>query len=137
LGKTELRRATLLVFWCLECCEWGPTFHDLSAERVTTLNAKGRPLPAPKQASATDLPERRMTLVPVAAGKRGGRGPKVGGTATWLQSPAVPECVRCHQPMSFVLQLASDRTISYGDVGTLYSFVCPKCQVSATLVQSH
>lgn len=139
LGKTKLRRATLPVFWCLECGDWDPVFHDLSGERITTLDRKGKPLPAPKAASAADLRERPMTLVPLVAGKRAGsvRGAKAGGAPAWLQSPEVPECVRCRAPMAFALQLPSDRSISFGDVRTLYAFVCPACQVSATLVQSH
>jgi hypothetical protein len=39
--------------------------------------------------------------------------------------------------MAFVLQLASDSRISYGDMGMLYAFACPDCRITASLVQSH
>jgi hypothetical protein len=137
LPKTKLRRKTWPVFWCLECCAWGPTFHDISAERLVALDAKGRPVRPPEAVAPTRLRERRMTLQASPKGKTESSGSKAGGTACWLQSPDVPACPNCLGAMRFVLQLASDRTISYADVGQLYSFACPNCRVSATLVQSH
>lgn len=137
LSKTKLRRKSWPVFWCFECAEWKPTYHDVSDNDLKTLGPQGRALAIAPDSAPSALRERRMTLRASVAGKTDSAGSKVGGAPAWVQRPAVPSCVRCKEPMSFVLQLASDRTINYEDSGTIYSFACPDCCVSATLLQSH
>jgi hypothetical protein len=80
------------------------------------------------------LEERAVSLAPLSSPK--GSASKVGGWPAWLQGPAVPDCARCSKPMAFFAQLGSLPTLSFGDDGVLYSFVCLKCGVSASLIQS-
>lgn len=137
LPKTKLKRKSWPVFWCFECGDWKQTYHDVSGQAIRTLGPKGRPLAARPDSAPPALRERRMTLRASVTGKIDSTGSKAGGAPAWVQSSVVPACVRCKEPMRFVLQLASDRSISYEDCGTLYSFVCADCRVSATLLQSH
>jgi hypothetical protein len=137
LPKAKLRRKSWPVFWCFECAEWEPRYHDVSGKTITTLSPRGRPLAAVVGSAPPALRERRMALRASAVGKTNSTGSKVGGAPAWVQTSAVPACVRCKEPMSFMLQLASDRKINFEDRGTLYSFASLDCHVSATLLQSH
>jgi hypothetical protein len=138
LPKTMLGRDQFPVFWCLACLEWDPVFYELPSPTPQALNKSGQRLkPLKVKQGEEDLPARVLTLVPVASGKKAGRKSKLGGKPTWIQMDQTPDCPKCENPMAFVLQLASDSRISYGDMGMLYSFVCPECHVSAALIQSH
>jgi len=138
LPKTPLGSGKLPLFWCLDCLEWDATFFDLSSLIPKAIAAEGKAAKAgANQTGEEDLPERRVSLVPVPPGKKAGRKSKIGGSPTWIQSKSTPDCPKCEKPMAFVLQLASDRHISYCDLGMLYSFACPDCKVSASLIQSH
>ena len=138
LPKTSLGQGKLPVFWCLDCLEWDAVFFDISGPAPKPFKPGGKTAKAGKiKAGEEDLPERRMTLVPVADGKKAGRKSKVGGLPTWIQMEETPDCPKCEKPMAFVLQLASDSRISYGDMGMLYAFACPECSVAASLIQSH
>jgi hypothetical protein len=135
LPKTMLGRRKLPVSWCLSCAEWGPSFYEMSADALKPLNKDGKPIAARKvEKGEKDLPMAAAILAPIA---KGGRKSRLGGKPAWIQGEETPDCPRCKTAMSFALQLASDRGISYGDVGILYAFVCGDCEVMATLVQSH
>jgi ankyrin repeat protein len=138
LPNTALCRDRLPVFWCLGCLEWDAAFFDLSGQLPRPFNPAGKKSNPPKLKSGEeDLPERQVTLVPVATGKKAARKSKLGGSPTWIQMEETQDCPKCKKPMGFVLQLASDSRISYGDVGMLYAFACPDCQITASLIQSH
>lgn len=135
LPKTAVGRRKLPVLWCLSCAEWGPSFYDMSADVLKPLNKDGKAIGARKvEKGEKDLPMAAAVLAPVA---KGGRKSRLGGKPAWIQGEETPDCPRCSKAMTFALQLASDRGISYGDVGILYAFVCEGCEVMATLVQSH
>ena len=138
LPKTPLSAGKLPVFWCLDCGEWDAAFFDISNPTPKAMVAKGKAANAgSNETGEEDLPERRVTLVPVPPGKKAGRKSKIGGSPSWIQSESTPDCPKCEKPMAFVLQLASDSRISYCDMGMLYNFACPDCKVSASLIQSH
>lgn len=138
LPETALGRGTLPVFWCLGCGEWDPTFFDFSGEVPTPLSAAGATATGKDLGlGEADLPEKRVVLVPVPAGKKAGPKSKIGGTPSWIQSEEKPTCPKCGKEMAFVLQLASDARISFCDMGMLYAFACPECRVTASLIQSH
>ncbi|MEY2880673.1 MAG: hypothetical protein RLZZ15_3053, partial [Verrucomicrobiota bacterium] len=139
-----LARAPVTVRWCLECGEWDPIFHSLAAREtsapaaVVVADATTATAASSEEADAAPtLPARRLTLVPVAPGKKAGRKSKLGGAPSWIQSDGTPDCRTCEKPMAFLLQLNSDAHVSYGDVGMLYAFACPECRLLATVVQSH
>jgi len=138
LPGTALGRRELPVFWCLDCLEWSAAFFDISKEppRPWSRTIAGRKMPKLAEGE-NDLPERRLTLVPVTDGRKAGRKSKLGGPPAWIQMDETPDCPKCERTMAFVLQLASDSRISYGDMGILHAFACPECRITATLVQSH
>jgi ankyrin repeat protein len=138
LSKTPMGSGRLPVFWCLSCLEWDAAFFDVSRPvPKAIIAAAGTAKAAVGQTGEEDLPERRVTLVPVPAGRKAGRKSKIGGSPGWIQSEATPSCPKCKKPMAFVLQLAGDAKISYSDQGLLYAFACPECHVTASLIQSH
>lgn len=136
LPKNTLGRPDLPILWCQDCGDWGPLFFDLSNDTPVPINgavtAKNR-----AKFSQFDLEARAVSLAPVPAGKSAGRKSKAGGAPTWIQTEEIPECPKCKQGMTFVLQLASSAHIGFCDMGMLYAFVCPDCKVGATLIQSH
>jgi len=136
LPKNKYCQVDFPVFWCLDCCEWGPMFFDLSKERVIPFG-KGMLVAKALDFSKSNLGLRSVSLMPVVADKKIGRKTKLGGSPAWIQGEQIPECPKCKHGMTFVLQLASNSQISFGDMGMLYAFVCPDCKVSATLIQSH
>lgn len=136
LPNTDLGRRMLPLFWCRSCQEWEAAFWDISHPIAKILQAQGKN--AKKiEPGEQDLPERRIQLVPVPAGKKAGAKSKLGGAPNWIQSPATPNCPKCDKPMAFMLQLASNSPIAYGDMGMLYAFACPECKMAASVVQSH
>ena len=138
LPKTALGRGRLPVFWCLECLEWDAAFFNLSGSVPKPFNAAGRKTkPGRIKTGGENLAERWVTLIPVASRKKAGRKSKAGGQPAWIQMDETPGCPKCEKSMAFVLQLASDSRISYGDMGMLYAFACPECRVTASLIQSH
>ncbi len=130
ITKSPLGAHLLEIPWCLACGDWGPMFYPLGRN---LLAIAGGALPEPGD---SDLAEKPLQLVPVPSGKKAGRKSKLGGKPNWLQSDEAPDCPECHAPMAFVLQLASDARISYGDLGMLYAFICPECRKLAVLAQS-
>ena len=67
---------------------------------------------------------------------------RVGGAPAWVQSPWVPQCKGCGQPMRFVLQLDSHIPQAdggeehyWGSGGVLYGFACTPCGHSAYITQ--
>jgi ankyrin repeat protein len=138
LPKTALGRRMLPVFWCLDCLECDAAFFDVSGVVPKAVSADGRTVEVGKiSAGEDDLPPRPLTLVPVPERKKAGRKSKLGGAPAWIQMEETPDCPKCEKPMAFVLQLASDSHIGYGDAGVLYAFACPECLLSASLIQSH
>jgi hypothetical protein len=136
LPDEKLGRTDFPVFWCLDCAEWGPIFFDSSKQQVVPYG-KTKPTGKPVPFSDSDLEALSVSLVPVPAGKKAGGKSKLGGSPAWIQSEEIPECPKCKQGMTFVLQLASNSEISFGDMGMLYAFLCRGCKISATLIQSH
>ena len=57
---------------------------------------------------------------------------KIGGRPDWIQGDETPSC-QCGERMVFVAQLEchGGGGINFGDVGSGYAFVCPKCSHSA------
>jgi hypothetical protein len=57
---------------------------------------------------------------------------KAGGLPFWVQTDATPTC-SCGTKMKFIAQLEerAARGLNFGGGGTVYSFVCPACRVSA------
>lgn len=135
LPKTALGRRKFPVLWCMNCGEWDAAFFDISG--TTPKPLAGISSKAANGCGEEDLPEHRAILAPVPSGKKAGHKSKLGGSPTWIQSETIPDCPKCKKPMAFILQLASDSRISYCDMGMLYSFSCPDCQMSASLIQSH
>jgi hypothetical protein len=70
-----------------------------------------------------------------------------GGSPSWVQYEDWPNCVRCQQPMEFILQLSSETLLDgteqvdarfFMDIdhfGTLYLFHCERCNVSCSVTQ--
>lgn len=138
LPEPSRKAWNLPVFWCLGCLEWDATFLDHSGIFPKAIATKGKTgAVGSDPARENDLPERGVTLVPIPSGRKAGRKSKLGGSPCWIQAESMPDCPKCEKPMAFILQLASDSRISYGDMGMLYVFGCPDCQVSASLIQSH
>lgn len=137
LPDNPLGRERVPVFWCLTCLEWDPAFFELSRPFVTPLPNHPREdaAKAGAEPGESDVPEQPLKLVP--AEKKAGRKSKLGGAPTWIQGDETPDCPKCEEPMAFALQLASNSKVSYGDMGVLYAFVCEKCRVTSSLVQSH
>jgi hypothetical protein len=131
LRLPKLGRPSLPIVYCLNCMSWDPLYVDYSADALRIV----RQSKAEKVNDDAALEERAVSLVPLASPKTSAS--KVGGSPTWLQGPAIPDCIGCKEPMTFFGQLKSLPTLSFGDDGVLYSFVCPDCKVSATLIQSH
>lgn len=134
LAGLGVKRRDYPVHWCTDCCDWGPLFFDLATDEPTAIGP-AEAWEAGDEDLSTPVPAREVTLAPAAA--RGKGGSRLGGEPGWLQEESTPDCPRCGDPMAFVLQLAGTRDIDFCDEGRLYSFACPACLVSATLIQSH
>jgi hypothetical protein len=127
VGRRDFR-----VVYCLNCMSF-PGLLVLDYSKLAL-----RVLEQAKQDRVNEddaYPPRRVTVKRLESPTR--HVSKVGGTPTWIQGPDIPDCVRCKQPMSFFVQLRSLPDLSFVDEGTLYTFVCAKCKVSASLIQSH
>ena len=137
LPKNPLGRRRLPILWCLSCMPWEPSFYDISGRLPKPLNDKGKPLVVKKLVQGEeDLDLRPATLAPVPQGKRAGRKSRIGGAPAWIQMEETPDCPKCTAAMTFVMQLNSEPCM-YGDMGILYTFACPECDVIASFVQSH
>jgi hypothetical protein len=131
LRLPQLGRRHLPIVYCLNCMSWDALYVDYSSDALRIVRQ-------PKLEKVNDDPaleERAVSLAPLASTNTSAS--KVGGSPKWLQGPDVPDCARCAKPMRFFAQLKSLPDLSFGDEGMLYSFVCPACKVSATLIQSH
>jgi hypothetical protein len=133
----KFNRRDFPVLWCLDCCDWGPLFFELSKKDVMPCVGKKK-LPAKqKKFSESDLEACALSLTPLKGTGNTNLKSKLGGMPTWVQNDGTPECCMCGQGMKFVVQLANCPQISFADAGMLYAFVCPDCNVAATLIQSH
>jgi hypothetical protein len=121
------------VFWCLTCSEWDASFFDFSKETVKSFGG----VETNEASFLEPLTERLLIFDSEASDDEAEAKSKLGGSPTWIQGEEPPDCPKCQKTMVFLLQLASNAHISFGDVGMLYVFACRDCQVSATLVQSH
>ena len=138
MPRTVLGKRKLPVFWCLSCFEWGTTFYDISNGTPKPLNDRGLIITRVKLKSGEeDVEHTAMKLSQLPSNKKAGARSKLGGSPRWVQQEAIPECPRCDRSMSFLLQLASDSDIAFADMGLLYAFVCEKCKVLGSLIQSH
>jgi hypothetical protein len=138
LPQMQFAVRTLPLFWCLACTEWQPSFYALAEGKPIALDSKGIAIKSNSlQPGEDDLPARAAILSPVASATKARRKSKVGGKPDWIQTDASPDCPRCREAMAFVAQLASDKHISYDDLGMLYAFACEPCKIVATLIQSH
>ncbi|HXH41565.1 MAG TPA: hypothetical protein VNN08_23255 [Thermoanaerobaculia bacterium] len=62
---------------------------------------------------------------------------KIGGAPEWIQTPDVPVCASCSEPMSFYGQLDSvGDDFSLADCGMVYVFVCFSCFTTRAVLQS-
>jgi hypothetical protein len=137
LPKTAMGRIQLPVFSCLACLDWGPAFYDLSGAQPKLVRADGRVLKGRKlPKNEEDLSPQPLALSLIPKGKRRRWISKLGGSPSWVQPADTPSCPKCKHRMTFVLQLASNADVTFGDAGLLYAFVCPKCKVVASLIQS-
>jgi hypothetical protein len=133
LGLKALGRGPLRIVFCLDCMSFPSlTYVDHSRANPRIV----RQDPGERHNETPALEARRVDLSPLSSA--GAAGSKVGGSPNWIQGPEIPSCIRCNEPMAFLAQLASTPTLAYGpDEGTLYTFVCTACKVTASLVQSH
>jgi uncharacterized protein len=131
LGVRSLGREPLRVVFCLDCMLFPSlTYIDFSTAHPQIV----RQDPGERHDETTPLERCVVQLVRQTSPK--GPGSKVGGWPKWIQEPDVPECIGCREPMAFLAQIASTPTLSFVDDGTLYAFVCEKCRIMASLVQS-
>jgi len=138
LPKTAMGRIKLPVFSCLACLDWGPAFYELSGAQPKPVRADGRVLKGSElPGNDEDLSPQPLTLCLTPKGKKIGRTSKLGGSPVWVQTAQTPSCPRCKHRMTFLMQLASNAEFTFGDAGLLYAFVCPKCKIVASLIQSH
>jgi hypothetical protein len=127
LGRRDFRIA-----YCLNCMTFpGLLYVDYSKPRLRVIRQ------AKEERANEDeaLDARTVTLTRIESATRSVS--RIGGTPNWIQSPKVPECTRCRRPMAFFAQLRSMPDLGFVDDGTLYTFVCVRCKVSASLIQSH
>jgi hypothetical protein len=132
LDLKSLGSAPLRIVFCLDCMSFPSlTYVDQSDAhpRIVHQDAGERHDETPP------LELRHVQLAPQASAA--GAGSKVGGSPRWIQGPEIPDCISCREPMAFLAQIASTRTLSFVDEGTLYTFVCERCRMMASLVQSH
>jgi hypothetical protein len=65
----------------------------------------------------------------------------VGGKPRFIQGGSDIACIKCGKVMSYVAQFASlndnDDDVAFGDLGTLYAFLCPTCHVVATIAECY
>ena len=63
---------------------------------------------------------------------------KLFGFPDWIQNEEIPVCHKCEADMKFMAHFQSDPEfgIQFADDGTLYAFICSKCKVIATFIQS-
>jgi hypothetical protein len=138
LPKTAMGRIKLPVFSCRGCLDWGPAFYDVSGALPQLLDTNGKIIKRKKPAgNEEDLPRQPFVVTPVSKGKKAGKVSKVGGAPRWIQGNGTPSCPKCRNTMAFVMQVAEDSQMEFGDAGLLYTFACPKCKVIASLIQSH
>jgi hypothetical protein len=132
LNLRTLGRDPLRIVFCLDCMVFPSlTYVDCSSAHPRIV----RQDPGERHGETGPLEERQIELVRQASAT--GSATKVGGSPKWIQHPEIPDCVSCGEPMAFLSQIASTRTLSFVDDGTLYSFVCANCRMMASLVQSH
>lgn len=127
LGRRDFR-----IVYCLNCMSFpGLLYIDYSKPKLRVIRQDREP----RVSEDGPIPGRKVTLTQPEPAKRSAS--RIGGTPNWIQGPEVPDCARCREPMAFLAQLASMPDLSFVDEGTLYTFVCTRCKVSASLVQSH
>jgi hypothetical protein len=131
----ELRvpgRGDFRIVYCLNCMNFpGLLYIDYSKSRLRVI----RQDEAHRVNEDGPIPGRTVTLAPLEPASRSGS--KIGGTPNWVQGAETPDCARCRKRMAFLAQLRSSPHLGFVDDGTLYTFVCTRCRVSASLVQSH
>lgn len=131
LGLESLGREPLRIVFCLDCMLF-PSLtyvdHSTSHPRIVRQDAGDRHDETPP----LEVRQVRFERLASAAAS----GSKVGGSPKWIQGPEIPDCIACNEPMAFLAQIASTRTLSFVDDGTLYTFVCAGCRMMASLVQS-
>jgi hypothetical protein len=131
LTLEALGGAPLRVVFCLDCMVFPSlTYVDNSTAHPRIV----RQDPAERHNDTPPLELRSITLVEQKSASAGGS--KVGGSPKWLQQPEIPDCLTCSESMAFLSQIASTPTLSFVDEGMLYTFVCEKCTMIASLVQS-
>jgi hypothetical protein len=132
LGLGAFGRPDFRIVYCLNCMSFPGLLY------IDHAKTKLRIIRQDKQPTVNDdgpIPVRKVILAPLTPASRSAS--KIGGTPNWIQGPETPDCARCRKPMAFLAQLRSMPDLSFVDEGTLYTFVCTACKVSASLVQSH
>ena len=107
------------------------------------------------------LPEIKVVLSPCEPGERAipfdypdnlGLRTKLGGKPDWIQNEAVPRCLSCRKPMTFVAQIDSigyesrknplskevvkeKQEYMFADVGMIYVFFCFPCIETQSVLQ--
>jgi Domain of unknown function (DUF1963) len=106
-----------------------PPFPDYSPSRVTAWAEGKRELPAygdnpdltqtlnEQDIDYQDLTDRELTA---------STGDKLGGWPAWVKDPAYAKCPKCHEPMSFVVQLESKGLSgqAFGELGAGHVLQC-------------
>jgi len=69
--------------------------------------------------------------------RKQGKNGKLGGKPKWIQSQEIPQCPECKDYMVFLCQIDSNDFVSFGDCGMLYTFLCEKCMITGSFIQSH
>jgi hypothetical protein len=138
LPKTAMGRIKLPVFSCRGCLDWGPAFYDVSGVLPQILDTNGKIIKRKKPTeNEEDLPRQPFVITPVTKGRKAGKTSKVGGAPRWIHGSETPSCPKCRNAMAFVMQMAEDSQVEFGDAGLLYTFACPKCKVVASMIQSY
>jgi hypothetical protein len=139
LKTKSIKERFLYVLACLKC------EHGLPPLFVNYSNKGPRVIEQPEGESFDDysdsLSERDVQIVPHSKKANTFNGPlhKMGGTPDWIQGEDIPLCCSCSNEMEFMIQLDSDpdRDLQFGDDGRLFAFICRKCKVISTFMQSH
>lgn len=94
----------------------------------------------------SEIPEIALTMAPKSQEARGiigfkwnltaGRAHKIGGQPDWVQNDETPGCAECFREMTFYGQLdCLGDTVSLGDCGRIFVFVCLDCLTTQSVLQ--
>ena len=137
VGVAMAEAAMAYVFSCLNCDSyWAPLRYKIKDGMMETLaQEKGEAFGE----FSPILSEMGITLSPLDKpfGNHDEKKHQFGGNPLWIQGEEGPRCSTCAEEMTFLAQVDSDYDldIMFGDMGTLFAFVCAKDHEYATFMQ--